>query len=764
MVCNKYTHSQAKVNRQLTIPAADVTIATWQEGIMTRWTLAASSVFVSLILLGLFSSTIIAAPVGANAPTGLRPVELTPLPPVENPDGRAGACYSYYHDPHPDRPFIQMAYNAGSRWDRFDFVWPNFEPSEGAWDSQVINGYDTLVNDLHGAGMNIVGILLWTPDWAATGGTHRLEKVSINYRPPGRYSSLAPPWRDLMAPPGASPAPPQGLYEEWDDWTAGDGDPINYWGRFVYTIVSHYRDRVKHWEMWNEPEWDYFWTGTSTDYAQLLKVGYQATNAACPDCTVLFGGVFYWGNPSHYRWVLNILNRDPAAPQNNYFFDVMSVHLYSRASDVYEKVNEIRDGMTVYNVDDHPIWLTETGVQMWDDASVDPDPAKYDWAATQEEAAAYVIQSYANSWASGVEKYFFFRTHDADMGEYFGLIRNDHSLRPAYVAYQIAASYMVSPTLTTRQAYPDGTRQVTLWGTPRGKLSTLWNATPLSLTFAYSATLPTATLVDRRGVTRTITATKGVYTLTLPGATANLVSHPNEYIIGGDPYLIIETDTTPPSATVQTLLTSTNSYTIPISWKGSDDAAGVWGLDVQVQKGTGNTWSDWLHFTETAKITTTSYVAADGQHGETYCFRARAWDKIGNYGEWFTDSQACATLDFREREVHFKLNAIFGDEDSDNVWDTEEITLTETTLRFAGADGDDVVSPTVSSSWEFTTTLIAGDYTFIVQQEGWLPGRIPVAIEPGMTVQEIALENIGLLPHRASTFLPFISRGKGSRE
>lgn len=30
------------------------------------------------------------------------PLQVTPLPPVENVDGRTGACYSFYPDPETD--------------------------------------------------------------------------------------------------------------------------------------------------------------------------------------------------------------------------------------------------------------------------------------------------------------------------------------------------------------------------------------------------------------------------------------------------------------------------------------------------------------------------------------------------------------------------------------------------------------------------------------------------------------------------------------
>lgn len=684
----------------------------------------------------------------SSYPVAADPAGVTPLPPVTETDGRAGACFSYYPNVPPDpHPYLPMAYDAGSRWDRFDFIWPSIEPRNDQWN---FSAYDALVNDLYNARMNIVGILLWTPDWASTGGgMGRLSLPRFDQRPPGWYAPV-PYARTLARVVGASSSPPQGLYLPWND-------PGNYWGNYVYTVVSHFGDRVKHWEMWNEPEWNYFWTGTSTDYAQLLKVGYQAAKAACPDCTVLFGGLHYWANPSFYRWVLNILNDDPGAPANNYYFDVMSVHLYSRSSNVYDVVNTIRDGMLDF-VPEHPIWLTETGVPVWDDASVDPDPRKYDYAATQDEAAAYVIQSYAEAWASGVERYFFFRTNDADMSEYFGLVRNDRSLRPAYVAYQVATTYMVSPTLATRVTYANGARRVTLWGTPRGKLSVLWNTTPTTVTFNYAATLPTATLVDRWGVTRTIAAMGGGYALTLPGATANTVRDANDYIIGGEPYLVIESDTTPPGATVmQPLPTTTYSHTVVISCTATDDAAGIWGYEIQMREGEAGPWTDWLFIQPTPASFT------GGQHGRTYCFRARAWDKAGNPGEWPTDAQACTTIDL-SREVHFSLEEVFGDGDRDGVRDEGEGAVTAH-LRLQDVTGADVITPTVGSSWEFTSTLMAGDYTLVVVPQGWpspppgwLPGWFPIQVEAGSGVFELPLR-VGLLPHQSSLYLPLALQG-----
>jgi GH35 family endo-1,4-beta-xylanase len=139
-----------------------------------------------------------------------------------------------------------MVYNAGSRWDRFDFIWPNIESTNDGWN---FGAYDAVVNDLNAVGMNMVGILLWTPDWAATSGLGGFSTARFDQRSPDWY---APAHGDPLAPlvPSAASSPPQGLYLSWND-------PNNHWGDYVYTVVSRYKDRVKHWEMWNEPEWSY---------------------------------------------------------------------------------------------------------------------------------------------------------------------------------------------------------------------------------------------------------------------------------------------------------------------------------------------------------------------------------------------------------------------------------------------------------------------------------------------------------------------------
>lgn len=636
-----------------------------------------------------------------------QPVAVTPLPPVTSTDGRAGASYSFYPGPQgQDRYYLPLAVQAGARWDRFDFSWPRLEPTDNTWNFLP---HDTLVNDLRNAGIqHIVGILQMTPQWAATqcapGRNSTTPQSSGDWYPSAPRTFLIP-LEDERSRTLTSPAtwdnvwartPPSGLYRTW---TVGNFNG-NQWAEFVYTLVSRYKQRVKYWEMWNEVEWDLLWCGSERDYAQLLKVGYQATKAACPDCAVLYAGLHYWADQTYFERVLDIINDDPAAPANNYFFDVMSVHPYSRSADAYTLVNHIRKRMKVY-VPDHPIWITETGVPVWGDPQA--YNSKYDYAATQDEAAAYLIQSYANALAAGVERYFFFRTNDADMGEYFGLIRNDRSLRPAYIAFQVAATYLISPTFTTRVAAGNNMR-VTLWGTPRGKVSVLWNTGPVASTYTLTTARSKIVLVNRWGVTRTLTSTDGAYTFTLPGATANLVSNPNDYIIGGDPLIVIETS---PLATMQPLPAVTYTPAFTVTWGGQGNEPGVWLYDVQVRAGADGAWLLWK------QATPATVSVFTGAHSHSYYFRTRATDSLGNRGDWPTAPQAWTALDLSST-LHLTVGPFFADENRNDIWDVpgtqigEEI-LTGVSLRFLDSVGRDVVSPTVGDTWALTTTILAGE-------------------------------------------------------
>ena len=103
------------------------------------------------------------------------------------------------------------------------------------------------------------------------------------------------------------------------DWTnAPPRDPAE-WEEYVFRTVEHFRDRIRHWEIWNEPYGHGFFAGTPEEYAELLKIAYRAIKRADPKAVVI-GGCFA---PSDEKWTQRVLAQDALS-----FMDALSYHVY----------------------------------------------------------------------------------------------------------------------------------------------------------------------------------------------------------------------------------------------------------------------------------------------------------------------------------------------------------------------------------------------------------------------------------------------------
>ena len=626
-----------------------------------------------------------------------------PLPPVTEADGRMGTCYSFY-----DTTRIRQAYDAGSRWDRFDFRWNAIAEYGYGPHDQLVDRYASLGWPLH-----IVGILGAAPE---------------NYaRCPARPRPALPLAEAANFPVHITAAwwnvcPPINLDLPWND-------PNNYWGQFVYQTALRYRGRVDVWEVWNEPDLTLFWQGTAAQYAQLLKVAYLAIKAANPEATVLFGGLAYWYDPNFYKQVLDVIAADPESAAHNGYFDVMSLHLYSNVETPYDISREVM-AEVASRVGPHPLWLTETGVPVWDDGGTTTL-----YSATMEEAASYVIEAYADARAAGVEKFFVFRLHDDGWSEHYGLTRDDYSLRPSYVAYQVAARYLRGENQITG---PFGTslRRITFWGTPNGRVDVLWNRTTETITYALPAVLPTATVVDRHGVTRTLEAENGYFHLTLEPVTNPL--------IGGPPWILLQRDTVPPD----TLWLEAGAAVdgLHLRWAVEDDAAGYWYEEIERADGPDGPWTPVAGWSATRGAFEVVLPLPD--ETVNWFFRARARDRTGNYEPWEEAAMTSLTI-VPQRTVALTVTAAL-------AGTGEPVTAR---MRWLEAGGR-LITETVAASWQVTATVPVPQAYYVVVDgvEGYIPQRFDFAPEAvgepaGYTFHAVMPRIVG------RAYLPLVLRG-----
>ena len=366
------------------------------------------------------------------------------------------------------------------------------------------------------------------------------------------------PPRRAQAGPGI---PPSSLYQPtFADGTdnPGTGKAINQgnvWARFVAAAVARYGDRVDAWEIWNEPDFSFFWSGSVADYARLLKVAWLAARSVDPDAQILVGGMMYWEWTNRagveHAWLRAFLDqmlRDPTAAAHGYYFDAIPWHFYSRSSDAYDKLRSADALLQSRGIRGKAHWLNETNVP----ACGEPPLAHISCAqagpgtATIDEQAAYTIQMFAYALAAGAAHISYFQLQDdGNTDGSFGLFRNDGSARPAYTAYQVAARYFGGATAAAREGTAEVERISVI--TPRGRITAVWSRVPRDEVARVPAQSASATLVDQDGTTSSIVPQNGVYVVPLARATNNK-SHSgnsNDYPIGGRPRLIVESGPAP---------------------------------------------------------------------------------------------------------------------------------------------------------------------------------------------------------------------------
>jgi hypothetical protein len=484
----------------------------------------------SLLLFSTALSILIMSELPAPVARASEAGSVPPLPPVPQSDPFFGIVQSI-HDPF-------HAANAGARWERLVLWWSNIQPQgPGDWKS---DGWfpRNLIQDDKNRGIDPVAVVLHTPNWAAT---------------------------DPAAGPTSSP---RNLQLPFDD-------PNNTWGQFLTRIAGEYAGLIDTWILWNEP--DIYgqsggnWSGTVEDFARMQMVGYQAIKRANPQAKVVLAGTTYWWDLEHQRpqyldRVLTALQSLPGAAENGAYFDAVSVHQYSNPLNCFT-VPTLYQRILQQHQLNKPIWLDEANVPPYDDP-LHP-LQRGGLRASLEEQSNYVIQCAALARAAGVERFAVYKMRDEEPEnqQYYGLVRNDGTPRPAYVAYQVAARELANATdpvyFWSGSATPPSTDEITgllastasrpqfVWpGSLNGvrmkrgsdRVTVLWNVSAAPLEIGIPSSGLAATAIDKYGGSQTLArGVDGAFRLTLAPATNNSDARDASLVlVGGDPLILVE--------------------------------------------------------------------------------------------------------------------------------------------------------------------------------------------------------------------------------
>ncbi len=408
------------------------------------------------------------------------------------PDPRFGATEAFWAP--------EDAAELGIGWERILFYWRELQPT-GPNDWNTLHVLEEWLDAANAEGRTVVGLLKNTPLWA----TEDDNEAGL----------------------------PKGLYLPIDD-------PDNLWAGFLRRVAGYYSVRgVHHWIIWNEPEiepdvFGFEFAGSAEDYYQLVKVAYQVLKAEDPEAVIHLAGLTWWHDPGYLDQLLRIITADPEGLENDYFFDIISLHIYFRVETMATIIDSV-EAIQARRGLDKPIWINETN------AAPNRDPL---WPTNRpqfqldlEQQAWYIIQATALGFASGADNISVYKMMDVllpEGGEPFGLMRPDFSRRPAFDAYQTTIEYLRDFRGQPDLAQTDDYYVITFFR-PQGITRVLWARESAVVTLQIPALAESATLVGVAGETRQISPIGGVYSLVLENARCF-----GECLVGGRPIILFE--------------------------------------------------------------------------------------------------------------------------------------------------------------------------------------------------------------------------------
>jgi hypothetical protein len=346
---------------------------------------------------------------------------------------------------------LDAAKNANARVIRVDVGWAGLEPAKGQWSAWDLARLDHVVDSANARGLDLLLTFWETPCWASS------------------------------APESAK----QGCAGAWWDRGVQLHPPVNAsdYARALAYVVKRYGTRVRAWEIWNEPNsYDYFRsTSPVRDYAALVKAAYPAAKVVAPTSTIVAGSLM---------WADAAFTKSLFAEGIKGCFDAFSIHPYSDdrspmdpGDDAYIRGSFIRGVPAVRKVlvdqgDPKPLWLTEFG---WATTTV---RGSSPWLNGVSEAtqASFIKIAYEQmqKW-SYVDVGIYFNVFDTNESRgaaqgNFGLMRNDHTAKPALGAFRTAAHAVVAAGVAAPVAAASAAA-VAPAGSPAAAAVAGWSAT-----------------------------------------------------------------------------------------------------------------------------------------------------------------------------------------------------------------------------------------------------------------------------------------------
>lgn len=306
----------------------------------------------------------------------------------------------HIHRADAGTPWPEVKFGSWRLWDAY-VNWRHLEPQRGYWDFKRLDKYVAIAKL---TGVEILLPFALTPAWASA------------------------------RPRETSPYGPGNAAEPYN---------LDDWRNYVRTVATRYKGRIQHYELWNEPNIQGFFSGSPEMLAKLAEETYRILKKIDPANRLAAPAVV--GGKEHLLWLDRYL-----AAGGGKFMDALSHHFYvaqTHPEAMLPMVEQVRKIANKHGLSSMPLWNTEAG--WWidhSDGTVTTEQMVPGWKKLNAaDAAAYVSRALILGWAAGLARYYWFAWDNYSMGM---IEPTTKAMKPAGLAYARTVEWLQDSIMT----------------------------------------------------------------------------------------------------------------------------------------------------------------------------------------------------------------------------------------------------------------------------------------------------------------------------
>ncbi len=284
---------------------------------------------------------------------------------------------------------------------------------------------DEMVTTCESLGMELQVLLAFTPQWAAAAEKQKAK--------------------------------------DWLVWSRSAPDS-EAWRAYVAACAARYKGRIHLWEIWNEPDLQGFWQGTTDEYINMVRIAAEELRKADPDNRVMSGG--FATLTDHGGRALNPDLQERTMKTVGTLLDFHAVHEHGPFAQFARLVDGPYAQLRASLPEPVPrLFFNETAMHSMGGAEKEQARILVKKAsfARSRKAAGYLWYDLTND-----------GTDPEDPEHNFGLLTNRMEPKPAYAAFG-AFARLVVPRPYLKQIEAGDNRWFFLHGDEKEKLLVYWN-------------------------------------------------------------------------------------------------------------------------------------------------------------------------------------------------------------------------------------------------------------------------------------------------